>query len=135
MKSDSKKPVIFACAGCSAAGRLAYDLAQEFDRRQVAEMSCLAGLAAQLPLFTRQIASRPVWLIDGCEIQCGRAIFERQDRPIDRHIRLDEYGVRKKTGLPPGADLQALADGLIGLSPSEPDPRSSPKLDPELSEK
>jgi uncharacterized metal-binding protein len=132
MKSDPEKPVIFACAGCSAAGRLAYDLAQELDRRRVAEMSCLAGLAAELPLFTRQVASRPVWLIDGCPIQCGRAIFERQGRPIDRYIRLDEHGVRKKIGLPQGADLQSLADDLFRLTPSETDPRSPPNSGPGL---
>ena len=66
MSVERRKPVVFACAGCSAAGRLAYDLALELDRRQTVEMSCLAGFAAQLNPFTWLIEVRPVWVIDGC---------------------------------------------------------------------
>jgi uncharacterized metal-binding protein len=117
MNVQKRKPVVFACAGCSAAGRLAYELALELDRRQAAEMSCLAGLAAELRPFTRLIAGRPVWVVDGCPIQCARAIFARLSRPIDSHIRLQDYGVRKKTGLQYGTVLEALADRVVdGLS-------------------
>jgi uncharacterized metal-binding protein len=116
MSVEEGKPVVFACAGCSAAGRLAYDLALELDRRQAAEMSCLAGLAAGLKPFTRLVEGRRVWVVDGCPIRCARAILEQQGRPIDYHIRLDDYGVRKKTGLPPGEDLETLADRVVGRS-------------------
>jgi uncharacterized metal-binding protein len=117
MSAIESKPVVFACAGCSAAGRLAYDLALEFDRRQTAEMSCLAGLAAELKPFTRLVKGRPVWVVDGCPIGCAGAIFARLGRPIDYHIHLDEYGVRKKTGLPREIDLEALADRVAGCAP------------------
>jgi hypothetical protein len=50
MNIQPQKPVVFACADCSAAGRLAYEVALELDRRQAAEMSCLA---ADLKPFTR----------------------------------------------------------------------------------
>ena len=116
MSAEASKPVVFACAGCSAAGRLAYDLALELDRRQTAEMSCLAGLAAELKPFTRLVEGRPVWVVDGCPIQCARAILEQQGRPIDYHIRLDNYSVRKKIGLPQGAELGVLADRVLGRS-------------------
>ena len=114
MSVEASKPVVFACAGCSAAGRLAYDLALELDRRETAEMSCLAGLAAELKPFTRLVERRPVWVVDGCPIQCARAILEQQGRAIDYHIRLDHYGVRKKIGLPQGAQLEDLADRVLG---------------------
>jgi uncharacterized metal-binding protein len=123
MSVDEGKAVVFACAGCSAAGRLAYDLALELDRRQAAEMSCLAGLAAELKPFTRLVSGRPVWVVDGCPIQCARAILKQQGRPIDYHIRLDRYGVWKKTGLPQGADLGALADCVVGRSALEDESR------------
>ena len=119
MSAIERKPVVFACAGCSAAGRLAYDLALEFDRRQAAEMSCLAGLAAELKPFTALVKGRPVWVVDGCPIGCAGAIFARLGRSIDYHIQLDEYGVRKKTGLPREIDLEALADGVAGQAPSQ----------------
>ena len=116
MSVDESNPVVFACAGCSAAGRLAYDLALELDRRQTAEMSCLAGLAAELKPFTRLVEGRPVWVVDGCPIQCARAILQQQGRTIDYHIRLDNYGVRKKIGLPQGAELKDLVDRVTGRS-------------------
>jgi uncharacterized metal-binding protein len=116
MSVEQRKPVVFACAGCSAAGRSAYDLALELDRRQTAEMSCLAGFAAELKPFTRLVEGRPVWVVDGCPIQCARAIFEGLGRTITYHIRLDNYGVRKKTGLPHREDIEDLAERVVDRS-------------------
>jgi uncharacterized metal-binding protein len=113
MNVNEPKPVVFACAGCSAAGRLAYDVALELDRRQSAEMSCLAGFAAELQPFTRLVEGRPAWVVDGCPIGCARAIFARLGRPIAYYIRLDDYGVRKKTGLPYDADLEAIVNHVV----------------------
>lgn len=58
-------------------------------------MSCLAGVAAELPSFTRMLDGREAWVIDGCPLECAKAVFEKLGRPIDRHIQLREYGVRK----------------------------------------
>jgi uncharacterized metal-binding protein len=120
-------PVIFACAGCSAAGRLAYDLAIELDQRQAAEMSCLAGVAAELAPFKRIVAGRPAWVVDGCPIQCARAIFDRLGYPIHYHIRLETHGVRKAIGLPAGMSLSALADSVLGHSEVPPGPANRPE--------
>jgi uncharacterized metal-binding protein len=119
MNANEAKPVVFACAGCYAAGRLAYDLALELDLRQAAEMSCLAGLAAELKPFTRLVEGRTVWVVDGCPIGCAGAIFARLGRPVNYHIRLDEYGIRKKTGLPYEIDLEALVDRVADQAPSQ----------------
>jgi uncharacterized metal-binding protein len=45
------RPLVFACSGCSFAGKLADDLARHLDRTGDAEMSCLAGVGAQRPSF------------------------------------------------------------------------------------
>lgn len=60
------KPVVLACAGCSHAGRVAYDVALELDRWEIAEMSCLAGMAAEKAEFLAKLRNRAVWIVDGC---------------------------------------------------------------------
>ncbi len=88
-------PVVFACAGRSDAAELTYRLARELDRRGHAEMSCLAGIGAAKKPFLNTIRNRPVWVIDGCPIECGLGIFDLQKLPVTHHIRLVEFGFRK----------------------------------------
>ena len=107
-------PLLFACSGCSPAGRLAYDLALELDRRGIAEMSCLAGIGAQRPHFIKQLRDREVWVIDGCPIECSLGVFESVCQHADIHIRLHELGVRKKQGAPQGLDLERMLEAALG---------------------
>jgi uncharacterized metal-binding protein len=91
------KPLVFACSGCSFAGKLADDLARRLDRNGDAEMSCLAGIGAKRPSFIAKLTNREVWVIDGCPIECARGVFEQAGRraAITRHIRLHDHGVKK----------------------------------------
>jgi len=93
---DTAKPLVFACAGCSDVGRLAYDVARELDRRGTAEMSCLAGVAARKPAFLRKLRGRHIWLVDGCPIECALATFVNPGHTIARHIRLADYGFKEE---------------------------------------
>jgi len=102
------KPVVFACSGCSPAGQLANQLALELDRRGIAEMSCLAGLGAEKPVFLRLAQRRPVWIIDGCPIECGCGIAEKVHLPAVLHLRLHDFGIKKKEGLPVHLSLDVL---------------------------
>jgi len=105
---SQKHPVVLACAGCSSAGRLAYDLALELDRRGHAEMSCLAGVGAKRKVFLRKLEDRPIWIIDGCPIECSRGVMEQVDREADVHIKLHDYGVAKKAAPAAGVSMNAL---------------------------
>lgn len=106
-------PLVFACSGCSPAGRLAYDLAQELDRRGVAEMSCLAGIGAAKGHFLKQLQKREVWVIDGCPIECALGVFHQAQRQGNAHIRLHNMGVKKKTGIAAGWDMERLIDAAL----------------------
>ena len=108
----SSLPLVYACAGCSLAGRVAYDIAQELTHRKVAQMSCLAGIAADLPVFTKQLHDREVWVIDGCPLECAKGIFDKEHRPVDRHIRLREYGVPKNESPRVRVDISVIADRI-----------------------
>ena len=112
------KPLVYACAGCSFAGRLAYDLALELDRRGIAQMSCLAGVAAEKKSFLAQLTGRPVWIIDGCAIECAKGVFDRLGKRVDRYIRLHEFGIKKKHPPQRGVDMDELVNSVLSLTSS-----------------
>lgn len=109
----ARLPLVYACAGCSLAGRLAFDLANELDRRGIAEMSCLAGVGAKKPSFLKQLRGREVWIIDGCPIECALGVFDEAARSADVHIRLHECGVKKTSGSPQSCDIEKLLDAAM----------------------
>jgi len=102
------KPIIYACAGCSGAGQIAYKLALKMDREQVAEMSCLAGLASGKKTFTSKIKDRPVWIIDGCAIECAKSILKNMGIREAKHIQLHKFGIKKNQSPDEGVDLNHL---------------------------
>ena len=132
-----KLPLVFACSGCSHAGRLAYDVALELDRRGVAEMSCLAGIGGRITHFLRQLPGRDVWIIDGCPIECARGVFEQVRGRADAHICLHELGVRKNAGAPPDGDMERLLDGALQQVSAQQEPcgadslKQNPNVEPE----
>lgn len=118
----STTPLVFACSGCSFAGKLADDMARHLDRAGDAEMSCLAGIGARRPGFLAKLRARDVWVIDGCPIECARGVFEqaRQEGAITLHIRLHDHGVKKYQAPNGGVDVDGFATQLI----RSVDPRS-----------
>lgn len=60
--AEEQAPLVYACSGCSEAGSTADQLARQFARRGVAEMSCLAGLGAGNPNFLKQTRGRKTGL-------------------------------------------------------------------------
>ncbi len=116
---SSKRPVVFACAGCSFSAHLAWQLAKELESRGHAEMSCLAGVAAQRPAFRRLPDTRECWVIDGCPIDCGHGVFEQLGRVPDRHIRLYEAGISKHEAPYGGVNWTKLVDHALRVPEEE----------------
>lgn len=108
-----RRPIVFACAGCSFAARLSWELAKELDRRGIAEMSCLAGIGARKKPFLNKLRHREVWVIDGCPIECGLGIFDLIDARVDRHIRLADLGFKKNAEPEGGVDMDALINRVV----------------------
>lgn len=111
----AKPPVVFACAGCSFVAGLSWQLAKALDQQGIAEMSCLAGVAAQRPPFRKILDQREAWVIDGCPIDCGLGVFENLKRKPQRHIRLYELGFKKHVPPHGGVDMQKLIKQVQAL--------------------
>lgn len=110
LERSPRKPVVFACSGCSSAGKRADDVARCLDERGDAEMSCLAGIGSGHPTFRRKIENREAWLVDGCPLHCALGVFEQAGlgAAVSRHIRLQDYGVKKDAPLDTGPNCDTL---------------------------
>jgi uncharacterized metal-binding protein len=88
--------LIYSCSGCSSAAQLANHLALRMDRTGVAEMSCIAGLGGDVKALVRTAKSgRPVVMLDGCPLHCGRHTLARHEVTPDLHWDLSTMGVAK----------------------------------------
>lgn len=90
-------PLVYSCSGCSSAAQLANHVALELDRRELAEMSCVAGVGGDVPSLVKLARSgRPVLVIDGCPLVCARSCLARHGVEPTLHWQLAEQGVRKR---------------------------------------
>lgn len=131
----AQKPLIYSCSGCSSAAQLANHLALLFDREGEAEMSCIVGLGGDVkPLVrtatTAAATGRPIVMIDGCPLQCGRHTLARHGVTPSLHWDLSRRRVAKTKHVdfdPADASRlePALRDAVQSLH--QPDPfRSEP---------
>lgn len=100
-------PLIYACSGCTLTGCRAYLVAKELDERGLAQMSCLAGVAAGKSGFLKELRGRRVWVVDGCDEACGRAVIENLV-PVSWHISLDKLRTDKVS-----ISTEAMVDHLL----------------------
>jgi uncharacterized metal-binding protein len=96
-KDRNAFPLVYSCSGCSSAAQMANHIALELDRRDVAEMSCIAGVGGDVPSLVKLAKSgRPVVVIDGCPLECARNCLARHGVKADLHWQLADHGVRKR---------------------------------------
>jgi uncharacterized metal-binding protein len=112
-------PLVYSCSGCSSVAQMANYLAVELDRRELAEMSCIAGVGGNVPHLVRIARSgRPILALDGCALQCVRNSLQQRGLTPTRHVLLNELGVKKRyrTDFDRTAADALLHDTLTGLA-------------------
>lgn len=76
---------------------MANAIAVSLDRKQVGEMSCIAGVGGGVRSLVRVAKSgRPIVALDGCVLKCVEACLARHDLKPNVHFVLTEFGVDKK---------------------------------------
>ncbi len=91
------KPIVYSCSGCSSAAQMANHIALQFDRKKLAEMSCIAGVGGNVKKLVRTAESgRPIIVLDGCPLACAKACLANHNIQPDHHFELTVFGVRKK---------------------------------------
>ena len=96
-RTEPTLPLVYSCSGCSSAAQMANHVALRLDRGGEAEMSCIAGVGGNVPHLVKIARSgRPILALDGCALACVKhSLAERGVEP-DRHLLLNEQGVKKR---------------------------------------
>ena len=90
-------PLVYSCSGCSSAAQMANYMALQLDRREIAEMSCIAGVGGDVPHLVRIAQSgRPILALDGCPLQCVKNSLSQRGVIPTKHVMLHEHGVNKR---------------------------------------
>ncbi|MCG7198625.1 putative zinc-binding protein [Marinobacter pelagius] len=105
MKPRKQRPLIYSCSGCSDVAQLANNAAVRLDHEGSFEMSCISGVGGKVPALVKTAQSgRPITVIDGCPLHCARACLENVGVEPDEHVRLYEFGFKKRYGQSYGDD-------------------------------
>lgn len=90
-------PLLYSCSGCSSAAQTANAVASRLDREGTAEMTCIAGVGADLPAFVKEAKSgRAIIALDGCPLACVKHSLARHGVEADHYYEFSKYGVRRK---------------------------------------
>ncbi len=96
MYKEKNKPLVYSCSGCSSAAQMANYIAVNMDRRELAEMSCIAGVGGDVkPLVRTAISGRDIIAIDGCPLACVKNTLARYNVEPAKHFLLNEMGIKK----------------------------------------
>jgi uncharacterized metal-binding protein len=72
-------------------------IAIQIDRKEIADMSCIAGIGGNVKkLVNTAKAGREIIVIDGCPLACSKACLSHHSIEPDLHFELTGYGVKKQ---------------------------------------
>ncbi len=95
--SDETLPLVYSCSGCSNVAQLANQLALEFDKDGLAEMSCIAGVGGGVKKLVNLARSgRPIIALDGCALHCVKHCLAQHAITAEHHLTLSELGLKKQ---------------------------------------
>ncbi|MCE5241143.1 putative zinc-binding protein [bacterium] len=90
------KTLVFACSGGSNVGQLSNEAAKQLDMEGVGSFFCAAGIGGGLAGFiTKAREADATIVIDGCDLGCVKAAFEREDVPISKYVVITDLGIEK----------------------------------------
>lgn len=88
--------LLFSCAGCADVGEMADRASRALSREGVGKLYCLAGIGAGLSNFIDQTKSASkVLMIDGCSVDCGKKILEKNGIDNFYSLRITDLGFEK----------------------------------------
>lgn len=93
---NSQRYVVLSCSGASDLGELADRVGRKI-RSEIpnASMNCLAKLGFEDPTLRETLEKDTALVIDGCPIDCGKKIMEKNGITCFKHVRLTDFGYSK----------------------------------------
>ena len=92
--------LIHACSGGANVAEISDKIARELMSAGQGAMFCLAGLGADIPGMVQTARDADLNLvIDGCDVDCAKKIFDRHDLTNYKQIKVTDLGIEKIKGV------------------------------------
>jgi len=91
--------LLYACSGAANVAEIADRAARKLTSSGCGAMFCLAGLGADMPDMVQIARDADLNLvIDGCSVECAKAIFDRHGLTNYRQIKVTDLDIEKTKG-------------------------------------
>lgn len=91
------KRLIYSCSGCSNVAQLANQIAIEFSKEHIAEMSCIAGVGGNVKHLVLQAKkAESIIALDGCPLHCVKHCLANHNLTAKYHFTLSDYDIKKQ---------------------------------------
>lgn len=92
---NSNSKLVLACSGASDVGHLSDLSARKLRDEGSFKMSCLALVGAGIDKSIADFKSNKLLVIDGCQVDCGKKIMDKNGIDDFIHLRLSDLGFKK----------------------------------------
>jgi len=87
--------MVLACSGASDVGRISDLVARKLRDNKVRKMNCLAIVGAGIEESIEDFKKKNILVIDGCPIDCGKKIMDKNGFTNYHYIRVTDLGYKK----------------------------------------
>jgi len=118
MDNKDYLPLVYSCSGCSNVAQLANLVAVNLDRKNIAEMSCIAGIGGHVSSLVKKAKSgRDIIALDGCHLQCVKNCLGIHDVKPTLEFILTEHNFKKayQTDFDETEALALVADVILAI--------------------
>jgi len=87
--------MVLACSGASDVGQITDLVARKLRDNKVRKMNCLAVVGAGIEKSIEDFKKKNILVIDGCPIDCGKKIMDRNGFTNYQYMRVTDLGYVK----------------------------------------
>ncbi len=92
---EKTNTTLFACSGAADLGHISDQVARKLHQNNHGQMKCLAFVGAGIQNMIDSVKDSNMVVIDGCPLDCGKLVMQKNGLDNFTHIRLTDMGYKK----------------------------------------
>lgn len=92
---SASENMVLACSGASDIGHVSDLVARKLRDNGVRKMNCLAVVGAGIEKSIEDFKTKNILVIDGCPVDCGKKIMEKNGLTDYKYLRITDLGFEK----------------------------------------
>lgn len=93
--NDKTAYTVMACSGAADLGHISDLVARKLHQKDIRTLKCLAFVGAGIQSMIDSVKDSDILIIDGCPLDCGRLVMEKNNLTDFHHLRLTDLGYEK----------------------------------------